>query len=242
MKYTALTVAALLLTLGLTGYVSADDHEDSDSNPRSEFRTQIKQHKMDRNETVSENRQQIRENKKQFRDENKQARNEIFENLDEDTQNKLQTLKDETKQAIKVLRDTIKDAEDRQEVRAEIQALYDAHTEKVKTLLADYPEALELVEKAEELREQNMQLRAENKQAREEFRGERSELVSKYKKNFVERIGNRLDTLSDEKLEKVLSRIETLIEKYESNENISDERKDSAVSQLIALQEMIEEK
>ena len=110
------------------------------------------------------------------------------------------------------------------------------------TAISEYYTELELLEKREDVFKQNTELRAENKEIRKEYRGERGELVSKYKSSFIKRIGNKLDKIPADKLEKVLDRIDAMEEKYEANDKISDERKDKIIAQLLALKEMIEEK
>ena len=66
--------------------------------------------------------------------------------------------------------------------------------------------------------------------------------VDKYRMAFVKRLGDRLDNIPAEKLEQIAARIDTLIEKYENNENISDRKKEAMLSALMALKEIIDEK
>ena len=62
-----------------------------------------------------------------------------------------------------------------------------------------------------------------------------------YKKNFSDKLSSKIDTVSDDRLEKILERIDSIFEKVESNENISDERKETITAQLEALQEIVQE-
>jgi PHP family Zn ribbon phosphoesterase len=70
-------------------------------------------------------------------------------------------------------------------------------------------------------------------------------MVIKYKENFVKRIGSKIEVLAQkkpEKLEQILTKIDKMIEKFENKTNLSSEKKDKIISQLIAIKEMVEDK
>ncbi len=62
----------------------------------------------------------------------------------------------------------------------------------------------------------------------------------KYKKVFKEKLANKLEKVSIEKLKKLNERIEKIIDKTMENENISDNKKEKLVGQLLALKEVIQ--
>jgi hypothetical protein len=69
----------------------------------------------------------------------------------------------------------------------------------------------------------------------------RGEKKGMYKKQFATKYQARLEKASDDKLVKVLGKIEVYIEKYENNDEITEERKENILAQLTALAEMIQE-
>jgi hypothetical protein len=77
---------------------------------------------------------------------------------------------------------------------------------------------------------------------RREYLEVKKDTVQKYKKAFISRLENVIDELSDEKLVEVNDRIDSMIERTDSNVNISDEQKETLLSALVALKEIIEEK
>lgn len=60
------------------------------------------------------------------------------------------------------------------------------------------------------------------------------EIIAKHKENYTKKLWEKLDKLTEEQLQKALDRTNKLIEKYAT--------KESALSQLAALKELIEEK
>jgi hypothetical protein len=205
----------------------------------------FKKLKEARNETIKANRDQMKENRSGFKTENKEEMKEVFSSLDESTQAELKELNETHKEAMSALKAEYKDMEKTEENMAALKEKMEAakadHYNEMKNVLGDNTEALELLEKRKELYKENMELRKENAQARKDFRGERSELVGKYKTKFADRLKSNLDRISPEKLEKVSGKIDTVIEKIEAKTNMSDEKKDQIVYQLIALKELVDE-
>jgi predicted KAP-like P-loop ATPase len=64
----------------------------------------------------------------------------------------------------------------------------------------------------------------------------------KYKKAFAEKLGERLDKISDEKLEKIISKIDSVKTKVEENEKMSEDKKERLFAQLDAIKDLINEK
>ncbi len=162
--------------------------------------------------------------------------------VDEEIRTELKELADETKIKVKELKEKMKDAEDKQVILDEMKALHADRVEKVKTLLQNNPKALEALEAKKMKFEQHMEKRMEEKKQTDRFKSKRQDLVRNYKAKFVKRIGNRLDKIPAQKLEKVSDKIDDLMERYEGNDKISEERKEKFMAQLVALKEMIEEK
>jgi F0F1-type ATP synthase membrane subunit b/b' len=132
--------------------------------------------------------------------------------------------------------------EEREEIREEMDEIVEEYFEEAEEIVGSESDAAALFVKRKEVYETNERLRDENKEIRKEYRQTRNETVTKYRAAFIKRLGNALDRIPNEKLENVLDKIDTLIERYESSENVSEERKDKILGQLIALKEIIEEK
>lgn len=194
---------------------------------------------------VKENRTEAKENRKEFRMENKDEFEEIKSELSDEEKDALAELKESFKAASDSLREEMKTAssdDEKEEIRESMKELVDLYHEDVKEILADNTAALSLLEERKEIYEENEDLREENREIREDYRSDRKEYIKKYKKSFVKRLGNALDSIPMEKLEEISERIDTFIEKYESNDAISDTKKNAVLDQLAALKEIIEER
>jgi hypothetical protein len=82
----------------------------------------------------------------------------------------------------------------------------------------------------------------EIKEKREAFREVRGETISTYKTQFLEKIGNKIENISDDKLKRILGKLEGLYTKTEVSTVLSDEQKEITLSKIIALQDLITEK
>lgn len=213
---------------------------------KQEFQEDMKELRQERNQELKDNKMQMQENRQEFRQENGEEMKDAFGELDEGTREALKDLGESHKEALDAIHEKYKEMERNEEnyeaMREEIDALNATHYEEVKALLGDSADALNLLEKRKDVFKENQDLRKDSAEARKEFRGERNELVQKYKDSFISRLKNALDKIPDDKLEKVLAKIDAAMEKYEENEKITEERKDKIMSQLIALKEIIEEK
>jgi hypothetical protein len=66
-------------------------------------------------------------------------------------------------------------------------------------------------------------------------------MINKYRQKFASQLTQILPKLSVEKLETILERIVAMVEKIEANENMNEDNKEKMTSQLISLQELIQE-
>ena len=233
----------LALTAGFFSSTFAEDDVTVEGvkTKRMEMKSKVQQLKESTKEAVSENREEIKENISNYREENKKGRAELFAGVDKETRTQIKILIEETKAQIESLKAELAGSDDKEGILKQVEAVYNDHIADVKTLLADYPEALEAIQDRTEVFEANKTLREENKKTREAYRWARNKMVQSYKANFVKKIGNKLDAISDDRLEKLLDRIDTMESQFEENTEISDERRDTVISQLIALKELIQE-
>jgi molybdopterin converting factor small subunit len=87
--------------------------------------------------------------------------------------------------------------------------------------------------------------RAEKEEVREKkkvFKEQRADKISEYRTQFLEKIGDKIEKISDDKLKRILGKLEGLYTKTEANTSLSDEQKETTLSKIIALQDLITEK
>ncbi|MDQ7009907.1 MAG: hypothetical protein Q9M94_06455 [Candidatus Gracilibacteria bacterium] len=169
-----------------------------------------------------------------------------FSALDDDTRAKLKQENKIFKEEIKKIREEHKnkklDEEAREVLKEKMEEVRKANYEKMEDNLAGNEEALNAIKSRKEVFEKNRELRKQNTEKRIEFRGERNDMVVKYKTAFISKLGTRIEKINDSKLEIILPKIDTLVEKMEKNTRLTEEKRDMIISQLIALKEIIEEK
>ena len=183
----------------------------------------------------------------------KKAKMEEKKEKYEEMKEKMEAMSDEEKKEHK---EDMK--EEREERKEEMKNWMKGHFEKVKEIVwDDTPEAKAFLEKAKELhswmkegkKEKKWEMkkeRGEYKEARtekkEEYKEKKFELRMKYKKAFAEKLTTRLDKISDVKLETIVVKIDAMIEKFESNDKLSEDKKEKLLAQLGGLKDVINEK
>lgn len=163
-------------------------------------------------------------------------------------------LTDDQKAQVKVIMDAHKVSADairtsvaswsltKEEWFVKLEELRITTNESLKALVWDNIEAMRMLELKKDMLDKNMEIRKENGVIRQDFRQVRQDLKVKYKEKFVKALGTKLDKLSEEKLKKVLAKIETAIELTNNNEKLSQISKDKILAQLDALKDIINEK
>jgi hypothetical protein len=84
-------------------------------------------------------------------------------------------------------------------------------------------------EARKEMREEN---KMDRKEMRDEYKEKRFEMRMKYRKLINKRLGDKINKISDTKLEKVLVRIDSRITKIENNTKLSDSKKEKILAIL----------
>jgi hypothetical protein len=67
-------------------------------------------------------------------------------------------------------------------------------------------------------------------------------LKEKYKKLFQNKIEEKIANLSNEQIKLIISKVETLVEKYKSSEDLTQDQKVKFVSQLQAIRDILNDK
>jgi hypothetical protein len=97
-------------------------------------------------------------------------------------------------------------------------------------------EAKKAIDKLKETKKvENTQIREENKQIK-------TDLKAKYKEKYVAQIKNKLDNVSDEKLQKIITNVEKKRAIIAENEKIKTATKEKYLAQIDALLEILKEK
>ena len=79
----------------------------------------------------------------------------------------------------------------------------------------------------------------EKKEVIKKFKKDRFELRLKYKKIFAKKLGNRLDKISDEKIKKILERINKNIFKVKLNSKMPEIKREKLLAQLWAIEDIL---
>ena len=168
-----------------------------------------------------------------------------YDALDEETKATVMAIKEANKEAFTALKAEYKEMEQTDEnkeaLKAKMNELKDSLYADLQEALAGNDEALAALNEKMEKATDYANKKAVKTEARKANRGNKAEKVKGYKKAFSEKLKNNIDTISSEKLESVHSKIIVLVEKVEAKTNMDDDKQESLVAQLIALQEIIED-
>lgn len=219
-----------------------EDESDDDSDGDSSKEEELKKMREAEKARIEANREEMKNNREEFKadrgtwvviklnltDEQKWSVKEIMADH--------KTKMDELKKSLEAKEIT------KEEFITKVEELRNATNESLKTLLWDNEEALRVLSLKKVMLDKNMEIRKENGEIRKDFKDQRQALRAKYKEKFVAALGTKLDNLSDEKLNKVLVKIEAAIEKTTANEKLSQVNKNKILAQLEALKAIINEK
>lgn len=214
---------------------------------REELKKAREVRKISRQTLIENNqklRNEIKQNREEFKVENSELR-EILKKLDKDIQSQIITLSQEHKKAIDLLQEELNNSgtteSRREEIKAQIKTIREAHFAKVIELAWSTDEIKAYFEKRSELIAENEALRTQAKQARVEFREWQNTIIDQYKTQYFDQLENIIPKVSDSRLDIILTRIDVMITKLDSNTTISEERKTKMLAQLTSLKELIQE-
>ena len=111
----------------------------------------------------------------------------------------------------------------------------------IRDLVSDNEKVIALLDERDELKVQNDLLRIQSKEAREQYREGRDQSVEMYKEAFLNRLTTVLPKVSNEKLETISDKVDAMLERIESNDKISDSKKETFMAQIISFKEIMEE-
>jgi hypothetical protein len=149
------------------------------------------------------------------------------------------------------------------EQKAKIDSLNEEFMSKVEPLVWDNEKVLEFLKLRYDVFKDNQNLRDENKDMRQEFKDKfwqtnswttlnknkdttqekwNQTLKDKYKKIFQKSIEAKIANLTSEQINLVISKIDALVVKYKSSEDLSSDQKLKFVSQLQAIRDILSDK
>ena len=132
----------------------------------------------------------------------------------------------------------------REELKIKLQDMAMIHYQDLEESVWSDENALAWVKARQELAIKNKELIEENNALRNEFNYERKNQISYFKEKFDSQLWSNIGKISQnnhEKLEQLLTKIDSFMVKYETNTNLSKMAKDKILSQLTALKELIED-
>ncbi len=182
---------------------------------------------------------------------------DLFEDIDlsDDTQEELEDIyekyQDLRSELMEEMRSGGFSSSQAESIKEDMQSMQEDMYDEIEELLEDNNET-EALEELENIREDMEEKMWQNtkKFSRETFsedkyssekRSKRDKKRSWYKSSFSGKLGKSLNKYSDDTLESVIDKIDDLIEKYEDNDDISEEKQEDIILQLEALRELVEE-
>ena len=199
-----------------------------------------------RKEYLKKKRDEQRNNIKEFRVDNKKEIKTIHNELKDEEKAKFKAKRDEFKVKQKELLDTLKNkdltADEKEERKSKLKDLREIHFNNFKETFKWNNDALKILEERKSVYEENRAIRSEISDKRKEFRQKAETKILKYKKAFVKRLKKHIDKIPYTKLETVADKIWTAIEKIEANARLSNSKKESYLTQLEALLNVINDR
>lgn len=151
-------------------------------------------------------------------------------------------LKDEYKQKIASWTTLEEKQSLRDELQTKLKQAWDEYFTKMSEIAWDNEDLKKYIDARKEVFENNSTIREEQLNQRQELRTQKKDSLLKYKENYINKIWNTVDALSTsnpDKLNEILTKINTLIAKYEASTKLSTTQKEKIISQLTALKEVI---
>lgn len=198
-------------------------------------------------------KQKIRWNIKDFKNENGKLKDILKLTDEEKTQ--LDALREEHKDDVEAIKAeyeakiaswTTLEEKDllRVELRTKLHELNKTFLEEMNSFVSKSDEVKAYVMARKAVFDENKALRMAHLKAREELRWDRKEHILKHKDKFVTSIWKKIEKIAISKataLEKILVKIDAMMDRFEANTKLSEENKTKILTQLIALKELVED-
>ena len=248
-RNTALLV--LLITGLLTSLsVSADEVETMNADKKAhmeEMKQARSEHKLNREAfkwEMQDKKDEAKSNREGFK-KSKDEMKDIFSDVSTEVKNELKELKNDHKENTQELKQSIKNKdlslEERADIKDELEEINNQYNSDIRNLVSDNEEVSAFLDERDKLKVKNDLLRLQAKEAREQYREWRDEAVEMYKEAFLNRLITVLPKVSDEKLSTISDKVDAMLERIESNDKISDTKKETYMAQIISFKEIMEE-
>lgn len=128
--------------------------------------------------------------------------------------------------------------------REEFKKLADQKKEEMKKIVQEKKEQFDAAKKQgqEQFQEKKEEFKQKMQDTKQNFKNLKQDLKAKYKDAFAKKLEGKLEKLWAEKLKAVITKIDSVIAKYQANENLTAEQKEKFVAQLNAIKELLQEK
>lgn len=208
------------------------------------LKDELKKTREELKEEVKTKKDEIKTNREEFK-ENSWDLKDILSDISDEQKEELKTLRDAHRATVEDIKEQLKNKEltsdEREELRNQLDEETTSYAEDVKEVIGDDAEASSYVDSRLELRNKNSEIRDEIRETRVETRGEMADMIETYKEAYFSKLATVVPKLATEKLEKLSTKVDTMIEKVEANTKLSQDKKDKLVAQLVSLKEIIDE-
>lgn len=208
------------------------------------LKDELKKSREELREEVKTKKDEIKTNREEFK-ENSWDLKDILSDISDEQKEELKTLRDSHRATVEDIKEQLKNKEltsdEREELRNQLDEELSSYAEDVKEVIGDDAEASSYVDSRLELRNKNSEIRDEIRKNRVETRGEMGDMIEKYKEAYFSKLATVVPKLATEKLEKLSTKIDTMLEKIEANTKLSQDKKDKLVAQIVSLKEIIDE-
>lgn len=207
---------------------------------------EIRNIQEDKKAYLKKKKEQQKANLMEFKMDNIDGMKEIYKDLDQETKDALQQEKEETLAAQNELLDKLNDStltvEERYAIKAELVKLREASFDNMIVILAWNDAAIALLEARKAVFEENQAIRTEISDARQEFKDKKAVVIEKYKGVLSKKLVTKLDNIPTDKLETVAAKITDAIDKITASVTMSVTKKNTYLTQLEALLDLINQR
>lgn len=126
--------------------------------------------------------------------------------------------------------------------REDMKKLYNDKKEQFENIKQDYKEKINSSETIKDMKIAKDDMKNQMKAVKEQFQSKKQDLKAKYKEIFTKKLQDKLSQFTQDKLKSIITKIDSSIEAYKSDESLTPEQKEKFVTQLTALKELLQDK
>jgi len=210
-------------------------------------REEFQKLKGEKRDFMLENKKIQKQNLRDYKQKNAGKIKESMGSLSDEVKEKLESINETFRSDNKLLLEELKNTEnneEKEEIKEKLKTLRETHYNDVHSILPSDSETFGILKERKEVYKNNKLIRWKMSDKRKEFREKRGELITSNKQKIINILWNNIEKVKAkpvEKLEKINSKIGGIIESFSSNTWLSETKKDSILSQLEALGDIIKD-